>query len=349
MSSTYTSAYRFDKQGTGDNDGTWGVILNTQVDLIEDSIAGVVSITLVDGDNVLSVNNGVSDESRHKVIALSGALTTVASVIIPDGEGVHIVRNMTTGGKAVTFKTSSGSGFVVPSSTAVYLYATGTTVIPGSTPVFADGTLAATTFPTLSTTTLNASSATFTSVSSSVITTGILNGTTGSFSTLNTAVASVSALSVTNLNVKTTVSASIGKINSLTTNTISTTNIITTNVSTSTFTGSTATVNWTVAPPVSLTYATTLAPDFALGNNFVITLTGDLTLAGPSNPTSGQGGVILFQQDATGNRAITWGTNYLFQGGNEPILTSAGSSLDVLSYYVTPTGTVICNLGKGFA
>ena len=44
--------------------------------------------------------------------------------------------------------------------------------------------------------------------------------------------------------------------------------------------------------PTTLTDATSIAVDFALGNNFVVTLAGNRTLAAPSNAVAGQSGQI---------------------------------------------------------
>ena len=46
MASTYTTRLRLEKQGDGENPNTWGQKLNQSViDLIDDSIAGYVSVS----------------------------------------------------------------------------------------------------------------------------------------------------------------------------------------------------------------------------------------------------------------------------------------------------------------
>ena len=85
---------------------------------------------------------------------------------------------------------------------------------------------------------------------------------------------------------------------------------------------------------VALTDGATITPDFALGNNFSVTLGGNRTLANPSNLTAGQGGVIVVTQDGTGGRTLAFGSNWKFPGGTAPTLTTTTAAVDVIAYYV---------------
>lgn len=84
----------------------------------------------------------------------------------------------------------------------------------------------------------------------------------------------------------------------------------------------------------ALTDGATITPNFALANNFSVTLAGNRTLANPSNLVAGQSGVIVVTQDATGSRTLSYGTNWKFPGGTAPTLTTAANSVDILAYYV---------------
>ena len=85
---------------------------------------------------------------------------------------------------------------------------------------------------------------------------------------------------------------------------------------------------------VSLTDAATIAVDLSLGNNFSVTLAGNRTLGAPTNVTAGQSGVIVVTQDSTGSRTLAYNSVYKFAGGTAPTLTTTGSAVDVLAYYV---------------
>ena len=51
-------------------------------------------------------------------------------------------------------------------------------------------------------------------------------------------------------------------------------------------------------------------PDFGTYQNFIWTLTGNLTLANPTTEEVGQTGFFIFIQDGSGNRSITLGTDF---------------------------------------
>ena len=85
---------------------------------------------------------------------------------------------------------------------------------------------------------------------------------------------------------------------------------------------------------VTLTDGATVTPDFSLGNNFTLTLGGNRTLANPTNLTAGQSGIILVLQDGTGSRTLSFGSYWKFPGGSAPTLTTSGSAVDLLAYFV---------------
>lgn len=84
----------------------------------------------------------------------------------------------------------------------------------------------------------------------------------------------------------------------------------------------------------ALTDGTTITPDFAVANNFSVTLGGNRTLANPSNLTAGQSGIITITQDGTGSRTLAFGSYWKFASGTAPTLTTTASAVDVLAYYV---------------
>lgn len=84
----------------------------------------------------------------------------------------------------------------------------------------------------------------------------------------------------------------------------------------------------------ALTDGATITPDFAVANNFSLTIGGARTLANPSNQTAGQSGAIVITQDGTGGRTLAYGSNFKFAGGTAPTLTTTASAVDVLVYYV---------------
>ena len=102
------------------------------------------------------------------------------------------------------------------------------------------------------------------------------------------------------------------------------------------------------AAPVTLTDGATITPDFTAGRIFTVTLGGNRTLANATNQAAGQSGIIIVKQDATGSRTLSYGDEYIFAGG-APTLSTAANSIDVISYYVEASGTILCTYSGEFA
>lgn len=75
--------------------------------------------------------------------------------------------------------------------------------------------------------------------------------------------------------------------------------------------------------------------DFSAANNFEFTLVESSTLGAPVAPSGGQCGAITVRQDGTGSRTLAYSGGWQFAGGTPPVLTTAASGVDILSYYVT--------------
>ena len=80
--------------------------------------------------------------------------------------------------------------------------------------------------------------------------------------------------------------------------------------------------------------------DFQANQNFILTLTGNVTLANPSTEAVGQTGVIVCIQDGTGSRTLSLGTDYETAGGAGITLSTAASAVDVIPYFVKASGSI---------
>jgi hypothetical protein len=94
----------------------------------------------------------------------------------------------------------------------------------------------------------------------------------------------------------------------------------------------------------ALTDGATITADFALANNFSVTLGGNRTLANPSNLVAGQSGVIKITQDGTGSRTLAYGSNWDFAAGTAPTLTTTANAVDILAYYVDSSSNITARL-----
>src|SRR6185437_13978670 len=112
-----------------------------------------------------------------------------------------------------------------------------------------------------------------------------------------------------------------------------------------TFNGTCDFTKQTYSPEEALPATTgTVTLDLSAGNNFGGTLTGNITLANPSNAQPGQSGAVRLTQDGTGSRTITFGTAWKFSNAVKPSLSTAAGASDLLTYYVVSSTVIIGNL-----
>ena len=130
MPSSYTPSLRLVLPVTGELTGTWGDVTNQGLtELVDASIAGTASITMLDANYTLSTADGTADEARKMFVVATGALTAARNIICPTASKLYFVANNTIGGFAVTLKTSAGTGVSIPNGAAMVLYCNGTNVI----------------------------------------------------------------------------------------------------------------------------------------------------------------------------------------------------------------------------
>jgi hypothetical protein len=100
---------------------------------------------------------------------------------------------------------------------------------------------------------------------------------------------------------------------------------------------------------VTLTDAATIAVDMSAFINAIVTLGGNRTLGQPTNTKIGQTGRIRIRQDATGSRTLAYHTNWKFENGTVPTLTTAANATDILFFEVMDSSFIFASLSKGVA
>jgi hypothetical protein len=81
--------------------------------------------------------------------------------------------------------------------------------------------------------------------------------------------------------------------------------------------------------------------DFAAKQNFVLTLTGNITSLTASNEQVGQSGFITFIQDGTGSRTVSLHGDYETAAGAGLTLTSTASATDIVPYVVAAASRIL--------
>ena len=127
MASTYTANTGIEKIGSGEQAGTWGTTTNVNFDIIDDSLNGVLSLT-ISGNTTLTTSDGAISNGHHRVLLLGGTPSSAFTLTIDpnDQQKWYLVKNNT--GQSCTIKQGGGSGTTV-------VMATGTSAI-----IYADGT-----------------------------------------------------------------------------------------------------------------------------------------------------------------------------------------------------------------
>lgn len=102
---------------------------------------------------------------------------------------------------------------------------------------------------------------------------------------------------------------------------------------------------------VTIADAATITPNMSTFINASITLGGNRTLANPTVAASdvGKSGRIKIIQDATGSRTLAFGSNWLFDGGIDFILTTTANGVDYLYYDIESTTRIVLSTKKGVA
>ena len=339
MVSTATTRNRLEKQGTGENTGTWGSKLNTAtIDLIDAALDGRTAFTL-SGSKTLTSTNYAADESRMRFLDVTGG--TGGTVTIPSLEKWYLVRNAASG--SVTFTTGSGetvavaagdTGLVACDGTnvrsigvtqgyvAAAIEAAGLSTIPGlsdavstflTNPTSANlraavtdetgsGSLVFGTSPTITTPTINTPTISNATISASTLTGPTLTTPTISNATVNTA-------------------------------TISNATLNSPVISSPTFTGSSY-FNGPARQNVVAVLASEI--DCSAGNYFTKTAASDLTWTISNVPTTGAFSLILELTDG-GTGTQTWFSGVKWPGGTAPTLVASG--VDVLGFITDDGGT----------
>jgi len=80
--------------------------------------------------------------------------------------------------------------------------------------------------------------------------------------------------------------------------------------------------------------------DFSANQNFVLTLTSNITLANPSTEAVGQAGVIVFIQNG-GSDTLSLGSQYKTVGDAGITLSTADTSVDIIPYFVSAADSIL--------
>lgn len=99
MPSAYTPL-GFNKQASGENENTWGEVLNDEaIELIDTAVRGRTAFTL-SGSKTLTSTNGVANEARSAILHITGG--TGGTVTVPNISKPYLVINEASGAVVIS-------------------------------------------------------------------------------------------------------------------------------------------------------------------------------------------------------------------------------------------------------
>ena len=130
MASSYSSDLKLELMVTGENAGTWGDKTNTNLNLVQQAIAGFEQVTLSSGGTLaLVMSDGALSNARNLVIKFATATIAASTVCtIPDSIEKFYIFDCTglTNPTNLTIKTASGTGFSPDAAKIYAAYSDGT-------------------------------------------------------------------------------------------------------------------------------------------------------------------------------------------------------------------------------
>ena len=146
MASTYSSSLNLELQTTGENSGTWGTIVNNNLQKLESAVKGYVSVAVASTSDALTASDGsTTDEQSNAIIKLTGSLTGNTTMQCEAVESWYIVDNAATMGTyTLGFKPAGGTATGLVAASKHLLYTDGSTmfdVLDDAGDITANGTL----------------------------------------------------------------------------------------------------------------------------------------------------------------------------------------------------------------
>ena len=133
MASTASDLIKFEKMATGEKSGTWGTLANTAMSRIEESIAGMTTITLAGSNYTLDdtqyvEHTSTTAQSHLAIIKAIGTPGTSRTIVVPLRTKKYLIWNATTDGSALAVGGSSGATVTIANGNLAEVFCDGTNV-----------------------------------------------------------------------------------------------------------------------------------------------------------------------------------------------------------------------------
>tara|TARA_Y100001938_G_scaffold141019_1_gene210176 strand:+ start:1235 stop:1936 length:702 start_codon:yes stop_codon:yes gene_type:complete len=131
MASTFSDDIKLEKMATGENSGTWGDKTNTNLELVEQAIAGYQEIDVASADVTLVMSNAAISNARNMSLKFTGTLAANRTVNMPASieKFFNVIDGTDHAGFTLTFKVTSQTGFLLCEGNHYICHSNGTDLV----------------------------------------------------------------------------------------------------------------------------------------------------------------------------------------------------------------------------
>ena len=133
MASSYTTNAGLELVTTGEKAGLWGTITNTNLQILEQTATGYLSVDMAGADVTLTLTDGATSNGKNIYLNLTGTLSANRTLTMPaTAARVWIVKDATvrgTSNRTLGVLTASGSATQIPPGATVLCRSNGTETV----------------------------------------------------------------------------------------------------------------------------------------------------------------------------------------------------------------------------
>jgi rhodanese-related sulfurtransferase len=125
MASSYTTNSGIEKPAQGDQTGEWGTTINTNMDIIDRSINGVLALSLSGTTTTLTTTDGTLTDGMYKVLVLGGSPSGTNTITVAPNDADKLYFVVNSSGQTATFTQGSGANVNVLNGDTAVIYCDG--------------------------------------------------------------------------------------------------------------------------------------------------------------------------------------------------------------------------------
>jgi hypothetical protein len=113
MASSFSTDLKLELMVTGENSGTWGDKTNTNLNLLQQAIAGYQAIALTSVNTTLAMTDATISDARNAVIKFTGTIAANTTVFVASGiEKTYTIENATSGAFTLALNQVGGASVI---------------------------------------------------------------------------------------------------------------------------------------------------------------------------------------------------------------------------------------------